>query len=164
MTKTIKTPGKNLLNYINHIKMSFISTPTLYRSRNWVSTQNLTKTQVKPILAFFLTKPQTCPPPSVPPVPESIFPQRGEQCPVEKCSYKGYSPLKCTCNAMYKNCYKTKDFFFINHFIGQPSKKFTRKPSDQVHGTTLRCQNILNNPPIKFMAQFSDIKTYWTTL
>ena len=34
----------------------------------------------------------------VPPVPEMFFPRRGELCPVEKVSYKGYSPPKCTCN------------------------------------------------------------------
>ena len=27
-----------------------------------------------------------------------FFPRRGELCPVEKVSYKGYSPPKCTCN------------------------------------------------------------------
>ena len=27
-----------------------------------------------------------------------FFPQRGELCSVEKVSYKGYSPPKCTCN------------------------------------------------------------------
>ena len=39
-----------------------------------------------------------CPPPGVPPAPENVFPRRGEQCPVEEFSYKGYSLSKCTCN------------------------------------------------------------------
>ena len=34
----------------------------------------------------------------LPLVPEMFFPRRGELCPVEKVSYKGYSPAKCTCN------------------------------------------------------------------
>ena len=34
----------------------------------------------------------------VPPVPEMFLPRRGELCSVEKVSYKGYSPPKCTCN------------------------------------------------------------------
>ena len=29
-----------------------------------------------------------------------IFPRQGEQCLIEKFSYKGYSPPKCTCNAI----------------------------------------------------------------
>ena len=123
-----------------------------------------TKTQVKPNLTFFPTKPQTCPSSGVLPVPKNIFPRRGEQCPIEKCSYKGYSPPKCTCNAMYENCFRTKDFCFINHSIGLPSEKFTGQPSDQVHGITVRYRNILDNPPIsKHIGQPSDIKTYWTT-
>ena len=32
------------------------------------------------------------------PVPEKGVPRQGEQCPVEKFSYKGYSPPKSTCN------------------------------------------------------------------
>ena len=55
-----------------------------------------------------------------------------------------------------KNYFKTKDFCFINHSIGPPSEKFIGQPSDQVHGTTLRYQNLLDNPPISIY--------YWTTL
>ena len=37
----------------------------------------------------------------VPPAPENVFPQQGEQCSVEEFSYKGYSPPKCTCNGKH---------------------------------------------------------------
>ena len=37
-------------------------------------------------------------------------PRRGEQCPVENNSYKGYSPPKCTCNAISHIQVKTYTF------------------------------------------------------
>ena len=36
--------------------------------------------------------------------------RRGEQCPIENNSYKGYSPLKCTCNAISHIQVKTYTF------------------------------------------------------
>ena len=39
-----------------------------------------------------------------------FFPQRGELCPVEKVSYKGYSPPKCTCNDMIHKIIHTHSY------------------------------------------------------
>ena len=39
-----------------------------------------------------------------------MVPRRGEQCPVENNSYKGYSPPKCTCNAISYIQVKTYTF------------------------------------------------------
>ena len=39
-----------------------------------------------------------------------MVPRRGEQCPVENNSYKGYSPPKCTCNAISHIQLKTYTF------------------------------------------------------
>ena len=39
-----------------------------------------------------------------------FFPQRGELCPVEKVSYKGYSPPKCTCNGIIHKIIHTHSY------------------------------------------------------
>ena len=39
-----------------------------------------------------------------------FFPQRGELCPVEKISYKGYSPPKCTCNGIIHKIIHTHSY------------------------------------------------------
>ena len=73
--------------------------------------QNFTKTekkiQDKANLAISSPlKPGCVPSPSTSSVPEkNIFPRRGEQCPVVKFPYLGYSPPKC--NAMAHQKYNT---------------------------------------------------------
>ena len=143
-----------------------------------------------------------------------FFPQWGELCPVEKVSYKVYSPPKCTCNgiihkiihthsykicislyeclchaqssltfsymqiSMYENLFQNKRFLFLKPtdqplISDNPLNIFTHldnppnsKPLDNLRVSnhwTISENPLLDNPPIEFIGQTSDI-IYWTTL
>ena len=128
----------------------------------------------------------------VSPVPEIFFPRRGELCPVEKVSYKGYSPPKFTCNDIIHKIIHTHSYKICISLYEcpchAPFPESSPTPSHtqlscmrtifktkafcfEIHWTTSKYQTIgpsrrtllLDNPPIEFIGQTSDI-IYWTTL
>ena len=120
----------------------------------------------------------------VPPVPEMFFPRRGELCLVEKVSYKGYSPPKCTCNDILHQIIHTHSYKIcislyecpchapfprvltdsLTHAIFMHEKYFQNKcflflnPLD--HLRVLNHWTISENP---FIGQPSD-RVHWTNL
>ena len=86
------------------------------------------------------------------------FPRRGEQCPVEEFSYKGYSPPKCTCIDMIQSLQhieKQHMHFYMNaHMLCQCLEPSLTPP--YMHTS---CMKILNFQNKRFLFYTS---TPWT--
>ena len=100
-TCSIKS-GKTFQHNIEQVKISFYYKTSHLHIQNWIKCLEFYELHNKAkIWPSSQLRPQMCPPPSVPPAPVNVFPRRGEQCPVEEFSYKGYSPPRCTCNGKH---------------------------------------------------------------
>ena len=99
----------------------------------------------------------------MPPVPVNVFPRRGEQCPVDEFSYKGYSPPKCICNDTHTSNYIPHknvilcEIYHVMHEMRLPMPIIRILTDSFTHANACENQSLAFHPMTYTIGQSSNI-------
>ena len=158
--------GKTFQHSIERVKISFYYKTSYLHIPNWINCPEFyelhNKTKIWPSSKL---RPQMYPPLGVPPAFVNVFPRRGEQCPIEELSYKGYSPPKCTYNGKHTHIQVKICTFLLECLHSMPHVLSPRQLPHtcicNVWKTVFKTKGFFF---LKTHWTISDIKIHWTTL